>query len=154
VASGVAVSSHVIARDEFGRFIRDIEEAATKSVEEALDVGIAAARAQAPVRTGRLRGSFVPVILSRTSGLFMNTAPYAMAQDQGARPHPIPAHVRFWWDKVGRMWMYPETYERVTGFPGADPIHHPGNPATHFMDAGYVAIKRAINGILQRNYPG
>lgn len=150
----VAVSNHVIVRDEFGRFIRDIEEAATKSVEDALDVGIAAARVKAPMKTGRLRGLFVPAILSRTSGVFLNEAPYAMAQDQGARPHPIDAHVSFFWDKMGRRWMWPETYEKVTKHPGADPIHHPGNPATGFMLAGYEAIARAMPGILQRRYPG
>lgn len=152
--AGVAVSNHVIVRDEFGRFIRDIEESATKSVEDALDVGIAAAKTRAPVRTGRLRGSFVPAILSRTSGVFLNEAPYAMPQDQGARPHSIDAHVGFFWDKMGRKWMWPETYLRVTGHAGADPIRHPGNPATHFMLTGYAAIVRAMPGILQRNYPG
>lgn len=150
----VAVSNHVIVRDQFGRFIHDIEGAATASVEDALDAGIRGARAAAPQRTGRLRGSFVSAILSRTSGVFLNQAPYAMAQDQGARPHPIDAHVSFFWDKVGRRWMWPETYERKTGHPGADPISHPGNPATHFMDAGYAAIQRAMPGILRRNYPG
>lgn len=152
--AGVAVSNHVIVRDQFGRFIRDVEEAATRSVEDALDVGTAAARVAAPSRTGRLRGSFVSAILSRTSGVFLNQASYAMAQDQGARPHDIDAHVSFFWDKVGRKWMWPETYERVTKHPGADPIKHPGNPATHFMDAGYDAIKRAMPGILRRRYPG
>lgn len=152
--AGVTVSNHVIVRDRFGRFIRDIEEAATKSVEDALDVGVSAARTRTPVRTGRMRGSFVQAILSRTSGVFLNEAPYAMAQDQGARPHDIDAHVSFFWDKVGRRWMWPETYERKTGFPGADPIKHPGNPATRFMEAGYAAIVRQMPGILQRNYPG
>jgi hypothetical protein len=148
------VSTEVHVRDEFGRFIRDIEGAATRAVEEALDAGIAAARAEAPVRTGRLRASFQPVILSRTSGVFINDAPYALFQDQGAGPHEIDAHVKFYWDKVGRMWMYPETYLRVTGFPGADPIHHPGNPATHFFDAGMAAIRRQMPAILARVYPG
>lgn len=148
------VSTNVIVRDRFGQFIADIAGAATRSVEDALDVGVAAARARAPQRTGRLRGSFVPAILSRTSGVFLNTAPYAMAQDQGAVPHTIDAHVSFFWDRAGRRWMWPETYQRVTGHPGADPIHHPGNPATHFMDAGYDAIKRRMPAILQRNYPG
>lgn len=148
------VSNNVIVRDNFGRFIADIEGAATKSVEEALDVGIAAARVQAPKRTGRLKASFVPVILSRTAGVFMNQAPYAGAQDQGARPHDISAYVSFFWDKMGRRWMSPPEYLAKTGYPGADPIYHPGNPATHFMDAGYSAIKRRMQAIIAKNYPG
>lgn len=148
------VSNQVIARDGMGRFIADIESAATRSVEDAIDVGQGAAREGAPMRTGRLRGSFATAILSRTSGVFFNTAPYAKFQDEGAGPHTISAYVSFFWDKMGRMWMHPNTYERVTGHPGADPIHHPGNPATHFMLKGYEAAKRAMPGILQREYPG
>lgn len=148
------VSTQVHVRDAMGRFIADIEGAATKAVEQALDAGVASARVQAPVRSGRLRASFQPVVLSRTSGVFINTAPYAMAQDQGAVPHDISAHVSFFWEKMGRRWMYPEVYQRVTGFPGADPIHHPGNPATHFMDAGFDAIRRQMPAILKRCYPG
>lgn len=147
------VSSDVIVRDNFGRFIADIDGAATKTVEDSLNVGIRAARRAAPSRTGRLKGSFVAAVLSRTSGVFLNNAPYAGAQDQGARRHAIPARVSFFWDKMGRRWMWPETYERVTGHAGADPIDHPGNPATHFMDAGYDAIKRRMPEILRRNYP-
>lgn len=148
------VSADVIVRDGFGRFIADIEGAATKSIADALDVGQAVAKSQAPVRTGRLQGSFAAAILSRTSGVFFNTAPYAKYQDQGAGPHTISAYVSFFWEREGRMWLSPDAYLAMTGYPGADPINHPGNPATHFMDAGYRAIKRAMPGILQRNYPG
>lgn len=148
------VSNQIIVRDDFGRFIADIEGAATKVVEDAIEAGVAAAQVAAPVRTGRLRDSFVPLIMSRTMGRFLNTASYAEAQDQGAGPHNIDAHVRFFWDKVGRMWMWPETYLRVTGFPGADPIHHPGNPATHFMEAGYRAAVAAARRALPKYYPG
>lgn len=147
------VSAEVHVRDELGRFIRDIEGAATKAVEKGLDVGIAAAQTRAPVRTGRLYDSFLPVILSRTSGVFINTAPYADYQDRGAGRHAIPARVHFFWEKAGRYWMWPETYERITGHPGADPIDHPGNPATHFMDAGYRAIVAALPRIIASTYP-
>lgn len=148
------VSNSVLPRDGFGRFIADVEGAATKVVEDALDAGVDAARAQAPIRTGRLRGSFKPAIISRTEGLFVNTAPYAEFQDQGAGPHNIDAHVSFFWDKMGRKWMWPETYLRKTGYEGADPIHHPGNPATHFMLAGYKAAVRAARIAMHKYYPG
>lgn len=147
------VSTEVFVRNNMGRFMADVRGAATQVVEDALDAGVAEARAHAPARTGRLRASFVPVILSRTSGLFMNTAPYALYQDEGAGPHPLPANVTFWWDKMGRMWMPPDVYRRVTGFPGADPINHPGNPGTHFMDAGYRAAVRAAERAVARYYP-
>lgn len=148
------ISPEVHVRDNFGRFIADIEGAATKVVEDALNAGVDAAQQAAPSRTGRLRDSFVPLIMSRTMGRFINTAPYARWQDQGAGPHDITAYVSFFWEREGREWMVPPLYERVTGYPGADPIHHPGNPATHFMDAGYRAAKRAAKVAMKKYYPG
>jgi hypothetical protein len=146
------VSSRVAVRDDFGRFIADVEGAATKVVDDALDAGVATARSFAPERTGRLRASFVKKVYSRTQGFFTNTAPYAEYQDQGTESHPIDAHVNFFWEKAGRKWMWPETYLRKTGFPGADPIDHPGNPAIHFMDKGYDAAKRAARIAMHKYY--
>jgi hypothetical protein len=147
------VSSSVHARDEMGRFIADIEGAATELVTDAIGAGVAAARTAAPIRSGRLRRSFVPEVVSRTMARFFNTAPYAEFQDLGAGPHPLPARVSFFWARAGRMWMWPETYLRRTGHPGADPIQHPGNPATHFMDAGYQAAVAEARRALPRYYP-
>lgn len=148
------ISTEVYARDNFGRFIADIEESATEAVTQGLKVGESVAQSVAPVRTGRLRGSFLSLILSRTSGVLGNTAPYARFQDEGAGPHAISAYVSFFWEREGRMWLSPPAYLARYGHPGADPINHPGNPATHFMDAGYDAIKRAMPGIIQAVYPG
>lgn len=147
------VGTQVHMRDELGRFIKEVEGAATKAVERSLQVGESAAKARAPIRTGRLRNSFFPAVLSRTSGVLTNTAPYARWQDEGAGRHPLPANVSFFWEREGRMWMPPEVYLRVTGYPGADPIDHPGNPATHFMDAGYRAMIARMQSILDSSYP-
>lgn len=151
------VSTQVIVRDQLGRFIKDIEDAAPEAIGRALDVGTAAARARVAertkVRTGSLLGGFRPALLSRTSGVLVNVAPWAGYQDEGTAPHDISAHVHFYWERMGRYWMWPELYQRVTGFPGADPIHHPGNPAVGFMDAGYRAMMRALPRIIADVYP-
>lgn len=152
------VSNEVHVRDDFGRFIADVEGAATKVVEDAINAGVDAARTEVQInlwtRTGRLLNGFVPVIVSRTMGQFFNTAPYAEFQDQGTAPHPLPARVSFFWERMGREWMWPEAYEAATGHPGADPINHPGNPAVHFMDAGYKAAVRAARIAMPKYYPG
>lgn len=137
------ISTRFIVRDDMGRFKADCLAAATAVVRDCLDAGVAAARVAAPERTGLLRGSFVDEILSRTSGHFLNTADYALYQDQGAGPHPLPGNVTFWWENEGRFWE-----------PGDNTISHPGNPATHFMDAGYDAMKRVAGPSMQAHYPG
>ena len=52
-------------------------------------------------------------------------APYAKAQEYGARPHRIPragrrARLRFYWEREGRMFVGPS-------------VRHPGNPAQPFF---------------------
>lgn len=93
-------------------------------------------------------------MLSRTSGVWGSNVPYAAPQEFGARPHPISAYVSFYWDKVGRQWLHPPAYERITGYPGADPISHPGNPARHFMRDSYQIMSRRIAAIAKMRYPG
>jgi len=135
------VSSEVIVRDNFGRFIADVEGAATRVVEDAIMEGEDAARDVAPERTGHLKSSFFSAVLSRTSGVFGNTADYAEFQDRGTNPHLITGNVRFFWEREGRDWI-----------PGENFINHPGNPATHFMNVGWQALKRAVPGLMRRHY--
>jgi hypothetical protein len=90
----------------------------------------------------------------RTKGEWGSSARHALAIEHGAAPHDIPANVRFYWDKVGRMWMPPEVYQRVTGFPGADPIHHPGNAAQPFLRPAYEQVMAGMGARMRRFYPG
>lgn len=145
----MVISSEVHARDSFGRFIADVEGAATKVVEDAIQAGEDAARAAAPERTGALKAGFFAVVVSRTMGRIGNTTPWADFQDQGTSPHYMIGSpvFRFYWENAGRWW--------VPGlFGDPDIIFHPGNPAVHFMDTGYAAAVAAARKALPRYYPG
>lgn len=145
----IAVSNRVIVRNGFGQFIRDCEGAATATVSDALDEGVAAAKIRAPVgfkpdpRTGKIIDSFYKQILGRTSGVFGNNARHALAQEKGARPHPITGDVTFFWEKYWRQWE-----------PGENEIQHPGNPAHPYLRPGYEVVMRRIVDIAKRHYPG
>lgn len=151
---GVVYTTRVIARNEFGRFIRECEQAAEQTVHDTVSEGADVAAMLAPKRTMRLASSIKPFMLSRTSGVWGSNAPYAAAQEFGAAPHDISAYVSFYWHKAGRQWMHPNLYQRVTGHPGADPIRHPGNPATHFMLDSEKIMKRRMMAIAKMRYPG
>lgn len=149
------VSTRVIVRNDMGRFIADIEGAATKTVEQALEVGVQASRDAAPVghkhdlRSTPITSSFYKTLESRTRGFYGNFSKHAIFQDQGTGPHTMIGKptFRFYWENEGRMW--------IPGLMGdVDIINHPGNPAVHFMDTGYRAIRRQISAIMQRCYPG
>jgi hypothetical protein len=137
------VSNQVIARDDLGKFIADIENAAPRLIEASLDAGVDAAKAVTPVDTGRLRNSFASRLLSRTVGIFSNSAPYARWQDEGGDPHQQTGWVTFLWEKRGRMWN-----------PGDNMINHPGNDAAHFMRTGYRAACAYAKANMGRFYPG
>lgn len=156
----VAVSNQVTVRDNFGRFTRDIEDAGRRTVERLINMGARSARKKAPVRTGTLRGSIKPYMVSRTHGLWGSSLKYALPQEEGSAAHPLPSRVSFvwasgpWGKRPDRKWMWPETYERKTGFPGADPIHHPGNPAVHYLLHSYEETWPKVYAIMRQEYPG
>ena len=152
--SGVIYTNRVIARNNFGRFIAECEQAAENTVEDTVSEGADIAASLAPKRTLRLASSIKPFMLSRTSGVWGSNVPYAAAQEKGAAPHPISAYVSFYWHKVGRQWLPPPAYERITGRPGADPIQHPGNPARHFLRDSQAIMKRRMIQIAKMRYPG
>lgn len=147
--ASVKIRNHVSPRDNFGRFIKDIEGAATQVVSDALDAGIQASRAAAPERTSRLKNSFSKHIVSRTVGYYQNDAYYAEYQDQGTSPHHMVGnpYFKFYWEREGRDWI-----PGLFGTP--DVIWHPGNPATHFMIAGYGPMVAKAKAVMPRYYPG
>jgi hypothetical protein len=155
----VAVSNRVVARNGIGRFISECEAAGQRTVEKAVRKGTELSRRRAPVghkpdsRTVTLKEGMFYKMTSRTSGYWGNTARHAMPVEFGAAPHDIPATVSFYWEKMGRMWMVPEEYLRRTGFPGADPIHHPGNASQPYLRPAYKQIMGEIMQIARQEYP-
>lgn len=149
----VATSTTVKVRNQMGQFISHIEAAARETVDDIVTDGAELSRDFAPERTGALKDSITPIVLSRTSGLWQATAPYAMAQETGAVPHKIVGSpdLAFFWEKKGRDFipasaLFPLDPTRVTI------INHPGNPATHFLQRGYDAVKQRAAGIMKKNY--
>lgn len=150
----VAVTSRVVARNSMGRFIAACEQAATETVLDIAQQGANASRTFAPSRTGKLRASIQPFLLSRTQAVWGSSLKYALPQETGSVAHDMPANVSFFWEREGRMWMTPSQYLWITGFEGADPIRHPGNPATHFLRDGWRSVKPRMVAIADKHYPG
>jgi hypothetical protein len=144
-----AISTRVIVRNNIGQFIRDCEGAATATVKDALNEGVAIAKVEAPVghradsRTAKIIDSFYTRILGRTSGVFGNSARHALYQERGTGPHPIPGDVSFFWEKKWRMCE-----------PGETEIQHPGNPAHPYLAPAYRRVMGRIVSIAARHYPG
>lgn len=151
----IAVSNQVHVRDDFGRFIAECDGAATRTVQEALDLGVEIAKDFAPVgakhdrRSAPIMSSFYTHMLSSTSGVFGNASGHALYQEFGTGPHPIPGSpfLRFYWESAGRMW--------IPGLMGdQDIVNHPGNPEHPFLRPAYKQVARQLLSIAKRNYPG
>lgn len=156
----IAVSNQVSVRNRFGQFISACEDAAEETAKEAVQRGERLARQFAPeghkvdLRTIPLKQSISSKMLSRTSGVWEASARHALPQELGAGPHDIPANVSFFWEREGRMWMHPDAYLRLTGYPGADPIQHPGNAPQPYMRPAYEIVSAEIMAIARKHYPG
>lgn len=139
----IAVSSRVTIRDEFGRFISACDEAATATVEEVIRKGAALSAAMAPKRSGALAASITPAMIDSRSGHWYSDLKYALPQETGSVPHEITGRVSFFWEREGRPWR-----------PGDNMIHHPGNPATHYLLSGYEIVFKDAIAIADKHYPG
>lgn len=86
-------------------------------LEDLADRVLNTARATAPVETGFMAGAIYKEV-SYPTAYIISPAPYTLYQERGTAPHIM--------DNGPYNW------------PGADHpvdvIHHPGNPATHFME--------------------
>lgn len=131
----------VITRNRFGEFARSMDAVSRATADSIADRGVSIAQRLAPVRTGRLRSSIRKVKYSGNAARWGAFTSYAAAQEFGARPHPLPGNVRFYWQNEGRMWN-----------PGSNTIRHPGNPAVHFIRYSYEIASREAMGILRQEY--
>jgi hypothetical protein len=147
-ATGIACSNRVVARNGFGQFIRDCEQAAELTAKDAVERGAELSRGFAPVghkpdpRTVKLKNSIHTRMFSRTSGEWYSEARHALSQEKGAKAHDIPGEVSFFWEKMDRMWT-----------PGSNVINHPGNAAQPFLRPAYKQVSRELSAIARRHYP-
>jgi hypothetical protein len=153
--AGIAVSNRVVARNHFGMFIRDCEQAAAATVSDLIDEGMDISKDLAPRgskadhRSTPIKESFFKEMRGRTAGVWGNFSRHALHQEYGTRAHLIMGNptMRFWWDNAGRMWI-PGLY----GEP--DIIHHPGHSAQPFMRPAYKIVMRRAMAVARRHYPG
>lgn len=145
----VAVSNRVVVRNSLGRFIADVEGAATRTVERCISEGEELSKEMAPTgikhdhRTVTLKAGMFKETLSRTSGRWGCAARHALPIEFGAGPHAIPGTVKFFWDNEGRWWT-----------PGSNVINHPGNGAQPFLRPAYKVIAQRAASIAAEEYPG
>lgn len=156
----IAASNRVVARNGLGRFIRECELAGERTVDKLIEDGAKMSSEMAPrgskpdPRTVPLHASLRTKKYSRTSGAWYSIARHALPIEKSAGPHFISAYVSFFWDKMGRDWMSPPMYKAVTGYDGADPIHHPGNAAQPFLRPAYEIVMREAMRVARAEYPG
>ena len=154
----MATSNHVVARDRFGRFIREVEMASGETVKDLLQEGMELSRALAPVGTKRdprtvpLRDSLFIEMTSRTQGTWGSFARHAMAIEKGGRPHIIYGNpnLGFFWEKEGREWLPAEFYYSSPGM--RDFVNHPGNAAQPFLRPAYEILTGRISAKLRQNF--
>jgi hypothetical protein len=152
---GFAVSSRVIVRNNFGRFIADVEGAATATVKEAAEQGVEISKSLAPVgvkpdpRSAPIMASFYIDVISRTSAVWGNTARHALFQELGTGPHTMIGnpYFHFFWQEAGRWWI-----PGLFGEP--DIINHPGNDEQPYLRPAYRAVAARLLDIAKKHYPG
>lgn len=128
------MSGTVVLRDEMGRFVSHLERGGQDMLAEMAKDGANISRALAPQghkpdqRTPRIVDSITSSVQGNQAR-WGSSARHALAQEFGARPHPITAEVEFFWEKHWRMWK-----------PGPGEIDHPGNPAHPYLRPAYDEV--------------
>lgn len=105
---------------------------------------VAAAKAEAPVKTGRLRDNIKAMPFKMTGphkgeggvGIDKQAVPYAGYVRWGTRPHVIrcrrPAYaLHFYWKKVG-AWVF------------FDKVNHPGTKPNYFLERAVDKVARRL----------
>lgn len=152
----MACSNRVIARDRWGRFQRNIENASSEAVRELIEEGMNISRAMAPVgqkhdkRTLPLRDSLFMVMETATRGYWGSSARHALHQEYGTDPHTIPGHpnLAFFWEAAGRNWIPASIYYNTPGL--QDMVNHPGHGAQPFLRPAYEIIRDKMQDKLRQ----
>lgn len=161
--AGVEVAMQAAFRDEMGRFIAAVENAARETIEDLVDEAAKAGAAAAPVgakkdpRSAHIKDAFKGEALSRTAGRVINTARHAAALYHGSSEHLQTGKVNFFWEEQGRPWYqkYADELRELEVYPGRDVINHPATAAQPaFMDVALQYMKRSFAEIAKRHYPG
>lgn len=146
--SSAAVTNEVIARDNFGRFISEIEAGGEQMMRAMMEDGIELSRAMAP--KGAKDDPRTPKLVDSIDGTYSGTraswwadARHALAQELGAVPHEITGWVNFFWEREGRDWD-----------PGPNRINHPGNAPQPYLRPAYEMVMGRWMEYARRFFPG
>lgn len=130
----VTVTTRVQWRNALGQFSNDIDRAGELAIEEASREGAALAAAMAPKKSGWLAGAIEAFGAGASGGWRFTGVPHGMAQEKGARPHPIPLE-----DDPDKILA-----NKAEGFFAKGQVQHPGNPAVRFMQRAYDLVYPTI----------
>ena len=158
--SGLEVKMSAKFRDEKGRFVSRMEEAAMRTIQDIVDEAAKAGAAVAPTgqkkdpRSKSIKASQRGEALTGHTGRVINTARHAAALYHGTSEHLQTGRVKFFWENEGRPWYpkYAEELKEFDVFPGRDVINHPATVAQPaFMDVALQYMKRSFADIARRH---
>lgn len=164
----IKVNTNVVfERDEFGRFIKECEDAAHRTVEDTVKLGVRTAKALAPVGGERKsnysqRAGYRPLRSSiegkamGNRGEWTVSAPHWKYVEFSTGAHPITGFLGFPWEgsPEGQFVWHDYRFSNWNEAEGAT-IHHPGTHEQPFMRPSYErAARRQMMAIAKRNYPG
>lgn len=148
-----ATSRSVMQKDSFGLFLRELDEAGTRTLRDMVQDGAKLAKRLAPKgkkrdpRYGvRLGESIVPIMYSDREGAWGSDLPYAMVRERGGGGWPITGPLNFYWDREGR-WFHTRPGYTST-------VQHPPTAGTHYFEESYQAIMARWMEYARRHYPG
>lgn len=149
----VATTKTFIARDNFGRFIGQLDKAATDTVQDMVVDGAKLSRKLAPKGKKRdprypttLSKSVVPAMLDGRTGVWGSDLPYALVRERGGGGWLITGNLNFFWEKKGRWWHTPRGM--------ASTVRHPATKGTRYLQNSYDIIMLRWMQYARRNYPG
>lgn len=150
----VAVSGHIVARNDIGQFIAACSKAAEETVRQLIEDGERLSKEMAPVghkedlRTVPLREGMFSEMLSRTQGRWGCSSRHALPIEFGAGAHVITGNpfLSFYWENAGRNWV-----PGLFGEP--DVVQHPGNAAQPFLRPAYAMVREEALAVMRAKYP-
>lgn len=141
----------IIAFDGRGRFLSRMDAAANRTAERIGAVGANSARANAPIRTGRLVASIENVSQGNTARWEVGTDHWHFVE-YGTSAHTIYGKLRFNWRGGHFYWnnpKFPNNQDKNGAW-----VYHPGTTAQPFMQPSYAAAKAVAMAIAREEFPG
>lgn len=141
IGGDIEMNTNVHWRDTSGRFLAGIDDAGERAVKETVKEGVELAVKFAPKRSRKLSLSIHPFYSGGGFGGWVMGTGYGLAQEKGARRHPI--------GDEGQVLANKEQEFFAIG-----PVDHPGNPAVRFMARSYEIASKSLMRRIKAHAPG